>query len=387
MYDDAYMPHMQRLTWSGIALHGGPLPGYAASHGCIRMPYDFAERLFDLTKLGMRVIVAPGNVVPVAIDHPALFQPKAGPRTVAAPAAAAAADEAASKADQTRLAAMNAYRESAASMLSVRKAEILKRKAEAQLSATERTIASASSPEAKEHAEDAKTKAAAQLAEVEAQLGSAKAQLQPKLDAVAAAREAASAAETARVVAAKDARKAARDLQPISVFISRKAQHLYIRQAFQPIQDIPVTIQDADRPIGTHIFTATERTGAEIRWSVVSLVTDSGDEVNDTARGSRSRDDKVTATDLSTAKAALDRVVISQETVDRIAEIVSPRSFLIISDEALSSETGEGTDFVVLMSGEPQGGLTHRRRERQIEVRYLPYWRSPFGTRYSPWWH
>jgi hypothetical protein len=42
MYDDAYMPHMQRLTWSGIALHGGPLPGNAASHGCIRMPYDFA---------------------------------------------------------------------------------------------------------------------------------------------------------------------------------------------------------------------------------------------------------------------------------------------------------------------------------------------------------
>ena len=42
LYDDAYMPHMQRVTWSGIALHGGPLPGYAASHGCIRMPYDLS---------------------------------------------------------------------------------------------------------------------------------------------------------------------------------------------------------------------------------------------------------------------------------------------------------------------------------------------------------
>jgi len=48
------MPHMQRITWSGIALHGGPLPGYPASHGCIRLPYDFAARLFDLTRLGMR---------------------------------------------------------------------------------------------------------------------------------------------------------------------------------------------------------------------------------------------------------------------------------------------------------------------------------------------
>jgi lipoprotein-anchoring transpeptidase ErfK/SrfK len=64
LYDDAYMPHMQRITWSGIALHGGPLPGYPASHGCIRMPYGFAERLFDATKLGMRVIVAPSDVAP-----------------------------------------------------------------------------------------------------------------------------------------------------------------------------------------------------------------------------------------------------------------------------------------------------------------------------------
>src|SRR5262249_20107811 len=46
LYDDAWMPNMQRITWNGLALHGGPLPGYAASHGCIRMPYDFAERLF-----------------------------------------------------------------------------------------------------------------------------------------------------------------------------------------------------------------------------------------------------------------------------------------------------------------------------------------------------
>jgi lipoprotein-anchoring transpeptidase ErfK/SrfK len=43
LYDDAWMPHMLRITWSGIALHGGPLPGYAASHGCVRMPYDFAD--------------------------------------------------------------------------------------------------------------------------------------------------------------------------------------------------------------------------------------------------------------------------------------------------------------------------------------------------------
>jgi len=52
LYDDAWMPNMQRITWNGIALHGGPLPGYAASHGCVRMPYGFAEKLFDKTRTG-----------------------------------------------------------------------------------------------------------------------------------------------------------------------------------------------------------------------------------------------------------------------------------------------------------------------------------------------
>src|ERR1700726_2813974 len=78
LYDDAYMPHMQRITWSGIALHGGSLPGYPASHGCVRMPFDVAARLFDATQLGMRVIVTPNDVEPVEIADPALFLSKPG---------------------------------------------------------------------------------------------------------------------------------------------------------------------------------------------------------------------------------------------------------------------------------------------------------------------
>src|SRR3954471_4597869 len=77
MYDDAWMPHMQRITWNGIALHGGPLPGYAASHGCVRMPFGFAERLFDKPRIGMRVIISPNDAEPVEFSHPALFEPKA----------------------------------------------------------------------------------------------------------------------------------------------------------------------------------------------------------------------------------------------------------------------------------------------------------------------
>src|ERR1700735_1370905 len=110
LYDDASMPHMQRLTWSGIALHGGRLPEYPASHGCVRMPFDFAASLFDITKMGMRVIIAPTDVAPVEIVHPVLALSKPAAAALAA-ARKAEAEEAARKADQARIAAAKASRE------------------------------------------------------------------------------------------------------------------------------------------------------------------------------------------------------------------------------------------------------------------------------------
>jgi hypothetical protein len=386
---------MQRITWSGIALHGGPLPGHPASHGCVRMPYDFAEQLFNVTTLGLRVIVAPSEVAPVEFAHPALFPPKSGAGAIAA-ARAAEADEAANKADQAKLTAVTASREAARAMIPVRVAENLKLRAEAQLAAAERAVASARSTATKEQAEETKAKAAARVAELEAQLAAAKAELQPRLDAVAPAREASVAAETARVAAGEAARKVARDLAPVSVFISRKTQRLYVRQAFQPILESPVTIRDADRPIGTHVFTAMERTGDDgMRWSAVSLDGGHPDggvvEPHGLARGGDGRHTELAPADAGGAKAALDRITIPQDALDRIEGMASPRSSLIISDEALSSETGKGTDFVVLMSGEPQGGIKTRRRSPDTVFRYehpwgrLPYWRSPFAGRYSTW--
>src|ERR1700752_5041924 len=116
LYDDAWMPNMQRLTWNGIALHGGPLPGYAASHGCVRMPYDFAEKLFDLTQIGMRVIISPNDAAPVEFSHPALFVPNAQ-ALAAAPAHAETlareAEDAAQTADDAKKAAAAAAREAA----------------------------------------------------------------------------------------------------------------------------------------------------------------------------------------------------------------------------------------------------------------------------------
>ena len=392
LYDDAYMPHMQRITWSGIALHGGVLPGRPASHGCVRMPYDFAARLFDATAVGMRVIVAPVDVAPVEIAHPVLFQPKPGAVALAA-ARSADAEEAARKAAQARLAAVTANREATRAMMPVRTAENLKLRAEAQLSAAETTLGAAISGEAKQQAEDAKAQAVARVAELRVQWDAAKAELQQKLDAVTAAREAA-AAETMRAAAAEAARRVARELEPVSVLVSRKTQRLYVRQAFEPIFESPVTIADPDRPIGTHVFTAIERSSdANLRWSVVSLgggrPPSDAVEPQGRAPGSSGRDVAPAPTDPDSARAALDRIVIPQDALDRIVSI-APRSSLIVTDEGLSSETGKGTEFVVLLSGEPQGGILRRRRSPGAEFRYarqrsLPFLRSPFGSNFSMW--
>jgi peptidoglycan hydrolase-like protein with peptidoglycan-binding domain len=76
LYNGAPMPWMQRLTWSGTALHAGVVPGYPASHGCIRLPYSFAPKLFSMTNVGEQVVVARSRVKPALIEHPALFQPR-----------------------------------------------------------------------------------------------------------------------------------------------------------------------------------------------------------------------------------------------------------------------------------------------------------------------
>jgi lipoprotein-anchoring transpeptidase ErfK/SrfK len=69
LYNNAPMPFMQRITWSGVALHAGHLPGYPASHGCIRMPHEFARRLYGMTAIGARVIVTAGDPSPTLVTH------------------------------------------------------------------------------------------------------------------------------------------------------------------------------------------------------------------------------------------------------------------------------------------------------------------------------
>jgi hypothetical protein len=262
-----------------------------------------------------------------------------------------------------------------------------------QFAAAEAALGAAHSDEAKARAEDAKQKAAERIADLQAQWDAAKVELQAKLDAVAPAREAAVTAETARAATAKAAREVARELDPVSIFISRKTQRLYVRRGFEPILESPVTILHADSPIGTYVFTAVARTDSGLRWTVVTL--DDGHpravvEVQARPQADGGRDAELVGARASAAKSALDRIVIPQEVLD-IASTALPRSSLIISDEALSPETGKDTEFVAVLSNEPQGGLAMRRHGPGSEFRYTRqrerqfYWRPPFGAPFSTW--
>ncbi|HEV7408107.1 MAG TPA: L,D-transpeptidase family protein, partial [Bradyrhizobium sp.] len=83
IYSGAPMPYMQRITWSGVAMHAGVLPGYPASHGCIRMPMNFAVKMWGWTRMGARVVISPGELTPESFSHPLLAMQKISPAAAA----------------------------------------------------------------------------------------------------------------------------------------------------------------------------------------------------------------------------------------------------------------------------------------------------------------
>jgi hypothetical protein len=322
------------------------------------MPYNFAEKLFDKTQIGMRVIISPIDAAPVDFTHPALFVPK--PEAIAAAPARAEtlvreAAEAARAADEAKKAAATAAREIATLAASLRKLEQLKTRADAELKFADKTLAAAKTEEAKAKAEELKQKAAARAAELATQLDSAKADAASKPTA-AAAKDAAKAAATKKADAAKAAKDAKLALEPVSVYISRATQKLYVRrnthkpapdgggEVFDTTIEVPVTIRNPDRPIGTHVFTAMAKSDAGLRWSAVTI-----DESDD-------------------AKDALDRITIPQDVLDRIAPTAVPRSSIVISDEPLSKETNYRTEFVAVLANQPQGGFITRKPTADVLV-------------------
>jgi hypothetical protein len=364
MYDDAWMPHLQRITWNGIALHGGPLPGYAASHGCVRMPFGFAEKLFDKTRIGMRVIIAPNDAAPVEFSHPALLVPNTEAWRLlrfVRNRSHARAEEAVRAAEEAKRAATAAARETASLTASLRKLELSRNRANAELASADKAIAAAKTDQAKMRAEDLKQKAALKAEDLGKQFDTANADAKSKLAAAAAAKDAAKAAEAKKADATKAAGEAKLALEPVSIYISRATQKLYVRrptrkpvpdggEVFDATIEVPVKIRNprkADRHARVHRDGA-QRLGPALERGY------------DRRRGRRQK----------RARPHHD----PQDVLDRVAPTALPRSSIVVSDEPLSAETNYRTEFVAVLSNHPQGGFITRERSTDVMMAGDSFW-------------
>ena len=432
IYSGAPMPFMERITWSGVALHEGESIGHRASHGCIRMPREFAMKLYQLTRIGARVIVANEELKPTEFADPHLFVHKipSPPTPLAPPAVAAepAKDAPASVAEAPKPEAPAAAQPSEPAPQAAAPEPVKTAPSGDEAKATEAAVSpkadspaaaqsnDAAAPAASESdpvkpasgSEEQKTASAAEASKAEA---SAPAQTDEPAASPAAQTSPPPAAPAPTLLVAQqppsppvketvsiqiprdrlrgtdasptllvdasnaivplpaskpaDAIQAPADKKtPIAIFISRKTQRIYVRQNFEPIFDAAIAVDHPEQPIGTHVFTAMAylNDGSTFRWDVISMPgvqpkakrIQSKDISYD--RHGRPRHQEVAekpAVDPpapQTPAEALARIQVPQDIIDRISAMILPGSSLIVSDQGLGEETGEGTDFVVVTS-------------------------------------
>ena len=241
----------------------------------------------------------------------------------------------------------------------VRKAETALASAKDLLETSDRRAKRlAGEEEALKAAAEAKTQAGAKFAEAQAAF-SAVQRIKAEKD-----REAASAmkvykdADYTRKAAADAAKAWERRLAPLSIFISRKTQRLYIRQGHIRVFDVPVAIHEPEKPLGTHVYMAMPQKGAKdgqspLQWLVLTIP-DASTDIGDEPRRSRRRhhedeaEAKAPAAPAVSATEALDRIELAPEVREKISEMLWAGSSLIVSDKPMSGETGEYTDFVIL---------------------------------------
>jgi lipoprotein-anchoring transpeptidase ErfK/SrfK len=401
IYSGAPMPFMQRITWSGVAMHEGVLPGYPASHGCIRLTHKFASELWGMTRMGVRVVVTPDDAEPIALTHAKLPAPNmtpapasvtdaqqikpslvamAGDSTADAGAAAAAAAARLlsplerAKAERARIVAEAPARTKAAkeaaevaaakaveankAMTALREAEAAVNAARNKLDAAAKAVEQAKTPEDGERSKADQAAAEARLAEATELKTQALAAEQAKTQEALAAATAAWDAEKASDIAARTVRDGERAIEPISMLISRKTGRIHIRQAWRTLHEAPVTFKDPETPLGTHVYVAVDMQegGKGMHWLAVTYPqTTSGPDAKPASQPSRSarrgeRPEPAQAAPgrpRETASGALDRVELDEETRRFIADRLWAGASLIVSDYGLSNEAGKYTDFIV----------------------------------------
>ncbi len=410
IYSGAPMPFMQRITWSGVAMHEGALPGYPASHGCIRLPHEFAKRMFGVTQGNERVIITRQDIAPAPFSHaklpvPALLpepgpdninnisarilqnalaasdgaaekismkadgseaQPGGAPQKLLNPIeyakamkllAARKADEAAAAVSPARTAIQGKAKEMQAATVDLKKAQIALNNAKDRLEAADRQLQKAAGDQAVNAANAAKAGAEAKVKEAEAQVETAQRAKAQKDADWAAALKVYKDLDNVQRSAAEGVKIWGRRLAPVSVFISRKTQRLYVRQNFLKVFDVPVTIRDPEKPLGTHLYMAMPPAkggadGPRLRWLVLTLPEASADTDRPRKRHSRYYDDDDDSPRVpgptTSASTALDRIEVPAAVAGKISEMLWTGGSLIVSDSGISRETDDYSDFVIL---------------------------------------
>ncbi|PVB63007.1 L,D-transpeptidase family protein [Labrenzia sp. 011] len=304
LYDNAPMPLMQRLTWSGVAMHVGRLPGYPASHGCIRLPKPFAQSLYKMTDRGMHVVVTREPADPVRVSHAVLPQPYAPATEVAS-------------LSSTNLASDPALRGA------IRDTEL---NASLTVGLPENPdfdqplrmiITPQKQPGRIQVLQELLNQMGFNAGPVDGVMG------RKTRAAISLYQEGADLPVTGRITAALEAR-----IHADAGYEEPQNAVLRVRRKFRDIYSAPVSVKDIDRDIGTHVFTALDfRQGdSSVEWIAVSA---------EGERGGAPAD-------------VLDRIEMSPKVAQDLAKMLTPGTSLTVTDRSFARNTGLGTDFVVV---------------------------------------
>lgn len=359
LYDWAPMPYMQRLTWSGVALHAGRVPDYPASHGCIRLPHEFARQLFGVTDKGAHVLVTSADSMLDEIQHPKLFQP-AVLATIFDPKHLAVADSDQDRPERLdKVDALPVFEGTQRRHVStghwhyaepMNAAWALDDPHYPVFDTRQETL----------HLFEGREEGPIRI------LITRRTERERNIDIQAMLNQlgfdvGAPDGQVGRLTrAAIESFQSHNDLPATGVASDElfdqlaKASggtkltsgHLYVRRGRKDLFDAPVAIRDESRPLGTHVYTAmhfdTEAT--RTRWTVVTLKQGQEPDADDVTGDAEILD----AVNAVSAEEALDRIDVPDHLRRRIEAILTPGSSLIVSDNGIDpGETNKGMGFIV----------------------------------------
>lgn len=349
IYSGAPMPFMQRITWSGIALHAsGHVPGYPASHGCIRLPRSFASKLFGKTEVGAHVVITREEMSPKAIRHSNLLQPaplelltvdtekalrqrlafeKGDHVSIALPARARRGQQYAALHPTQDDSVMSDAVTIPPEPMTAKESALLMADLEYDMTRLESYVTRSEEP-----LRILITRRVGQERIRDVQMLLKELGYDPgPVDGYMGELTGAAIQEYQKAHGLKETGAFSEELRNKLFLLARgepaPTGHLYVRQDFKKVFDAPVILRDPDKPLGTHVYFAQsfKPTDTRTQWLGVTMK-------------------EAPETD---AAAALDRVEIPKAIRTRLEWALTPGSSLIISDEGLGRETGRGTDFIV----------------------------------------